>query len=195
MDENRFTNILSRAQQLMLDENFNRMVEQKAKGGTGNLGDSSIAAMEASVFGYANENSTPVQAVQPVQPQMIAEQTNVKGIEGLPEYLRESFTKTPPLTGDRMEAITKELQQPKVQQQVPQRQVVTETVIPNGNGIDYSLLKVIIDESISRHLNTLNESTGPTMKGMRFINGNTFQFVDNKGNLYEGVLKLKKKAK
>lgn len=192
MDENKFTNILSRAQQLMLDENFNRMVEQKAKGGSGNLGDSSIAAMEASVFGYSNENSTPVQMVQP---QMIAEQSNVKGLEGLPEYLRESFTKTPPLTGDRVAAITKELQQPQVQQQVPQRQVVTETVIPNGNGVDYSLLKAIIDESISRHLNTLNESTGPTMKGMRFINGNTFQFVDNKGNLYEAVLKLKKKAK
>ena len=78
MDENKFTNILSRAQQLMLDENFNRIVEQKSKalgGSGGGMGNSDISALEASVFGFSNSEPTqPVQMIQPSQPQMIAEQ-------------------------------------------------------------------------------------------------------------------------
>ena len=125
---------------------------------------------------------------------MISEQN--KGVEALPEFMRESFIKTPPITGDRLDMITEDMKTQNVYQQLPQRQVVPETVMPHtGGGIDYSLIKTIIDESVSRQLKSLNESTGPTMRGMRFINGNAFQFVDNKGNLYEAVLKLKKRAK
>ena len=185
MDENKFTSILSRAQHLMLDENFNRQVEQKANAfsGKGGGGGEDLRYLESQAFG--EQASQPIQIIEQQQPQ-------VKGLEALPEYMRESFEKMPPITGDRLDMLTKNM--PKAQQVQP-KQVVTETVIPTSSGIDYSLIKTIIDESVSRHLNTLNESAGPTMKGMRFINGNTFQFIDNKGNLYEGVLKLKKKAK
>ena len=189
MDEAKFTNILSKAQSLMLDENFNRLVEQKGNAYAGrrsNGADADIASMESTIFGGAAQTDTQTQPVQ-----VLSEQTgSVKGVDALPEYMRESFIKTPPLTGDnsRLDSLTKDLQQ------VQQRQVLKETVIPTSNGIDYSLIKAIIDESVSRHMKTINESSAPAMKGMRFINGNTFQFIDAKGNLYEGVLKLKKKA-
>ena len=193
MDEAKFTNILSKAQSLMLDENFNRLVEQKGNAFAGrrsNGADADIASMESTIFGGAAQTDTQTQPVQ-----VLSEQTgSVKGVDALPEYMRESFIKTPPLTGDnsRLDSLTKDLQQNV--QQVQQRQVLKETVIPTSNVIYYSLIKAIIDESVSRHMKTINESTAPAMKGMRFINGNTFQFIDAKGNLYEGVLKLKKKA-
>ena len=40
---------------------------------------------------------------------------------------------------------------------------------------------------------TVNESIG-TLKGMKMCGGNKIQFMDSKGNVYEGILTLKKKA-
>lgn len=92
-------------------------------------------------------------------------------------------------------------------QTIPQeqhRQTINEnlTIAPisapvSSNGIDYGVIKALIDESIKRNLSELkteiiNENTS-NIKTMRIINGNKIQVLDNQGNLYEGILTFKKK--
>jgi hypothetical protein len=70
---------------------------------------------------------------------------------------------------------------------------------PQTGGVDYSLIKLIVKECVKESLaemkgSMLTESSSPSFRGMRIADGNKFQFIDSKGNLYEGVLKLKKMA-
>lgn len=83
---------------------------------------------------------------------------------------------------------TRQIQQP-MQQQYQQSS--------NVGGIDYNYIKYLINESITEALKRqpLNEGNNLTnCLGMRMLPGNKFQFMDTKGNLYEGVLTLKKRA-
>ena len=64
----------------------------------------------------------------------------------------------------------------------------------NNNGIDYTIIKAIVEECIKRNMeeikqNILSEST---LKTVKLANGNKIQLVDNKGNLYESTLTFKK---
>ena len=82
-------------------------------------------------------------------------------------------------------------------EQVSEPRRVSMPVTGNVGGIDYSLIKAIIDESVRRQFEEmkkgmLNENF---VRGMRVARGNKIQFLDSAGNLYEGVLTLKKKAK
>ena len=57
-------------------------------------------------------------------------------------------------------------------------------------------LKYLVEEAAKNALsqNMINESKeGNNMLGMKMCEGNKIQFMDSKGNIYEGVLKLKKK--
>jgi hypothetical protein len=53
----------------------------------------------------------------------------------------------------------------------------------------------MIEEAVKNALsqNKLNESVNNNILGMKMCEGNKIQFMDSKGNIYEGVLKLKKK--
>jgi hypothetical protein len=64
-----------------------------------------------------------------------------------------------------------------------------------GNGIDYNYIKYMIEEGIKNALikQPINENTSNNLIGLKIAEGNKIQFMDNKGNIYEGVLKLKKK--
>lgn len=177
---NKLENVLSKAQELMLNEEFNQKVEGIAAnygGGSNRANTQDLSSFEQMAFGssYSNDNTN--------------QQYN--NTNRLPQSIRESFEKTPPLTGQdvsQMGLIEKKLSlrnQNNNVYQAPQSSL--------NNGIDYSLIKTIIDESISRNLsqNKLNENV---IRGMKISNGNKIQVIDSKGNLYEGILKLKKKA-
>lgn len=205
-------NAIARAQRLMLNEDWNRQVElgaaaQRGKsinGGGGN----DLSAFEAQAFGYSSsptdntyeKNSIPQEAYNrkstPVgyeNVQIIQETKRVdKSKSKMPKEVLESFEKVPSMTqvdtggyqqvpASYFEGIPKTITEQSQQTTVP------------SMGIDYKYIKYLIDESIKEHLSsTLNESVG--IKGLRISNGNIIQFLDSKGNLYEGKLTLKKKA-
>lgn len=207
----------------MLDESFNRQVEAAAAAHRGDKmpGMNDFSAAEAELFGYSSapsgyeKNALPenvnyntkqvgyegVQIIQPVQEKR--DMSNSK----LPKVILESFEKTPsPVDAFDMGVIDtsqlnnlnfapqKPAQKQKINEAVPQR--VNAQPMPQAAGIDYNYLKYIINECIKENMSgMLNENAGMSnMKAMRIAAGNTFQFIDAKGNLWEGQLKLKKKA-
>lgn len=172
MDNKIFNNALSRAADLMNNPEFIAKVEGAAN-------------KERIKNGYVSKNTTFVnENVNTYVPQ--------QNTSSLPEAIRRSFDMTPPITYENTP-----------------NNIVTENIIPNNNilrqqvsavgMVDYSLIKSLIDESISRHLSEIkdkiiNESANG-LRAFKFSDGNKVQFLDNKGNLYEGELKLKKKKK
>lgn len=191
MDGNKFEHIMANAQRLMLDEEFNRKVESKAASFAGRKsgGVSDVSSLERQAFGSSYEEK-PIQMIQ-VEDNGLDD----KRFSKLPAAIRESFSKTPPLTGQDNSVMGRMTSNLSINEQSiePKR---TSTPIGNGSGIDYSLIKAIIDESVRRNLEEmrnglLNENV---IRGMKIAKGNKIQFLDSAGNLYEGVLTLKKKA-
>jgi len=215
-------NVLARAQRMMLDENWNAQVEMGAAAqragslnGSKNTGND-LAAFEAHAFGSVSTpavgvNFTPIpeeakrqkaramitDSGKPIQ--MLSESTQQRNIRNsqLPKNVIESFAAQPPLSGDDDYSMPPASYYP--QSASPQRQVVVEQQyqpqIQQPAGIDYNALKYIINECIKENMKSINESTNMTdFRGMRIGNGSVIQFVDSKGNLYEGKLVLKKKA-
>jgi len=212
-------NVIARAQRMMLDENFQRDVERAAKahsGGVtrGNIGGNDLADLDAAIFGVSSApqgadiyQKVPLQengqyrqqnyggnydGVQIVQE--VREQRNPRNSK-VPAIIQESFEKVPyqgdafDISGGALSGLMLEQtpQQP-VRQPQPQAQ--------NYGGINTDLLKYIVNEAVKDALKgSLNESVnGVAGKGFRFAPGNVIQFIDAKGNLYEGKLTLKKKA-
>ena len=200
-DERSFLNSLARAQQLISDPKFNRDVERRAGGarkklGEGAYGDAEIANFDAMVFG----TSTP-------QPRsVVTEQVQVPPRDlsksKLPKEVLESFAENPTpeayfndgtskvgglaaLMGGGQQQINESVYQQPSQHYVP---------TPQGGAIDYNYIKYLIKEAVSEALKgNLNESAGLSgMRGMRLGEGNTIQFLDKKGNVYEGKLVLRK---
>ena len=65
-----------------------------------------------------------------------------------------------------------------------------------GGGIDYNAIQNMINEAVSKQLGgKVNETTdGNMLKGLKICKGNKIQFIDSKGNVFEAILTLKKKA-
>lgn len=188
----------------MLDENFNKQVENHARQSQGK------PALDNAIGNTSNFNMQEALS-QPKTTQALSNDEQEKeeafntNLSKLPKVLQESFKKQKPLTGESMESkIIAEVQKNLVVEDVPtqssaqfvNRGQVAPSISPQ---VDYSLIKTIIDESVKRNLEEikktmLNESViAPTFRGMKIADGNKIQFLDSKGNLYEGVLKLKKK--
>lgn len=180
VSQNKMQSILGKAQKMMLDENFNRQVEmaaslqrpQSMNGGGGN----DLSALEAQAFGYSMPSTLTEQQKNEIR-------------------MRMETTPQVPQLSTVSESIANSLALNTHQYQQPVQYG------NSGGGIDYSLISKLIDESISRHLSemkktVLNESSGAgnNFIGMKFCDGNKVQFVDAKGNLFEGVFKLKKKS-
>ena len=74
------------------------------------------------------------------------------------------------------------------------RRVVTESVSQGGPGIDYALIKTIINECLETKLNEMAQrgllNEGTTLTGIGLKNGN-IKLVDNKGNVFEAKLEYK----
>lgn len=166
---------IARAQQLMNDPHFNALVESKASSYSGSLskgGNGGLSSLEAQAgFSAPSTNRT------------IAEDIKVNSNEKImPTFVNNNSSAYIP------SAVKRDLigeQQPSYSQQ-------QYTAPQQHGGIDYSIIKAIVNECIKENLKeSLNEST---VRGFKVANGNKIQFVDTKGNLYEGTLTLKKKA-
>lgn len=184
---------LSRARELM-SENYMQKMNKIAKlnnpVGTGvGSGISNEQSIFEQALGYSSSSSGAVQTrEQKQQKRSLASQA-----------LMESFTQTPPLSGDSfpapqnyhpsVEMIT-EQQRPQ-QGYVPQAQVVqAPAYIPQSGAIDYSIIKMLINEAIKENLDTLKKSliSENTLHAVRMPGGNKIQFLDKAGNVYEGNL-------
>jgi hypothetical protein len=201
MDGDKFIEIMANAQKLMLDEGFNQRVESKAASFagranvSGGISNAELANYEQMAFGHTQlTESKPIQMIQAPQSKSMDDKRYAK----LPQAIRESFTKQPPMSGDGIDntplgratdrlTVNEQAYRQPVQQQM--RQTVT-------GGVDYSLIKSIIDESIRRNMEEIKKSmlNESTVRGVRITKGNKIQLLDTVGNLYEGVLALKKKA-
>lgn len=213
-------NVLAKAQKMMLDENWNRQVEigaaaQRAGSinGGGNKYDPSLAAMEEMAFGSSsmrpdtgyNRNPIPQNVrirqssyndgtpVQIIQEQHAPRSTNSK----LPKEILESFEQMPSPIDDSYGMTPGSVLDTLNLPQINEQQYQMQQPQPRQGGIDYAYIKYLIDESIKSHMGgMLNENASLTnFKGMRLAQGGVIQFIDTKGNLFEGKLVLKKKAK
>lgn len=215
-------NVIARAQRMMLDENFQRDVERAARahgaGARNSGGGNDLADLDAAIFGVSSTpqgadiyQKVPLQEGggyrQPQQNyggnydgvqivQEVREPRNTRNSK-LPAAIVESFEKVPfqgdafDVSGGALSGLMLE-QTPHTQRPAQPQQVQPQ----NYGGINGDYLKFIVNEAVKEALKgTLNESIGGnTMKGFRIVQGNIIQFIDSKGNLYEGQLKLKKKA-
>lgn len=194
MNQVNFQNSLARAQELMLSEEFNAKVESKA-GNARKKGNSSndLALFEAQAFGYSPSQEQTYEQVPTVSTKRPIEQI------GLPNAILESFKKMPPMSGDENNGNTMGLLNEIANSigAAPQRQmsqVPRNTINEQQTAatIDYSLIKTIVEECFRQYeKKQLNEGV---VRGFKIGTGNKVQFVDSKGNLYEGVLTLKKRA-
>ena len=185
MDENYVNSAIARAAALMNDDHFNALVESKASrtsriakknkgmlGGSG--GGSDLSAFEAAAgFGGGSRKRVNEDVMPTVDP----------------EVIRESFRKTPAMSGGMgMVSIPKSYTETQQRQVIQEQQYVQQPqyqAMPQG--VDYNYLKFIINECIKENLNQLNESAN--LSSLKMAGGNKIQFVDSKGNVYEGILK------
>lgn len=212
-------NVIARAQRLMLDENFQRDVERAASaqrgkgiGGGGN----DFSDVEAALFGVSSAPSgTDIYSKTPINENYRARQMGGNNYDGvqivqevhekrdprttkLPAAIVDSFEKVPfqgdafDISGGALSGLLLE-QQPQRQ---PQPQVQQQPQANYGTG-NLDLIKYVVSEAVKEAMKgQLNESVSANgMKGFRIAPGNIIQFIDSKGNLYEGKLVLKKKAK
>lgn len=199
-DERSFLNSLARAQQLISDPKFNRDVERRAKGGRKGInesayGDDEIANFDAMVFGVGTSAQPQQQVRVPQQPR---DMRNSK----LPKEVLESFAETPTPEAyfddgvSRVGSIVNNSMQPINEVAYGQQRQYTPQYAPQqGGGIDYNYIKYLIKEAIAESGRNLNEGANLSgMRGMCLGEGNTIQFLDKKGNVYEGKLVLKKRG-
>jgi hypothetical protein len=112
----------------------------------------------------------------------------------LPKAIMESMMSNPidtsSLDPNGMNVIMRE-----VEKQIPtkQSQVIKEEKIISASsvGVDYALIKQIVEECIDRKFKTLTENN---LKGIRLKEGK-IALVDNSGNVFQATLEYKGKSK
>lgn len=125
----------------------------------------------------------------------------MKGKSKLPKEILESMTSNP--IGQQnlnyTPSILDEMKGAKELQQQVKRQAIREQAMPqsqNASGVDYSLIKTIVEESVKKYASSLKKSMLTEGKDNGLNNvaamkiGKTFSFIDSKGNLYEAQLKF-----
>lgn len=119
----------------------------------------------------------------------------------MPQEIVEAMRKSAKERQQYSESIIGKINPEKIKKQKPviaEEKVTqnTQTSSSNyGGGIDYSLIKTIIDESVRKHIsslkkNVLTESKGSSLELMT-QQGNTFRFVTSDGKIFEGKLTYK----
>lgn len=172
--------IIANAQKLMINEDFWSKVESVESSRTTNGG--KVKGSCAEVF----RNNSDVQ-------QMQTETSIRRKKTGNP--VLDSFIDKPPMTGEYNPYLLNETfvnQQQNTQQPIIQERVIQQ---PTNTQVDYNYIKYLVEEAVKNVLsqNMINESKNSDLLGMKMCEGNKIQFMDSKGNIYEGVLKLKKK--
>lgn len=186
----------------------------------GKSGGNDLAALEALAFGGV---STPTTQYTPIpegyntpkgamitddgKPIQILQEERTpinKGNTKIPKAILESYKKTPSPIMDGMSMMAPPASYYQPSTTVPRQQVVEQytpqpqyTPQSQAGGIDYNYIKYMIEEAVNNCMRgQLNEGMNLSeLKGMRIGPGSVIQLLDTKGNLYEGKLTLKKKAK
>lgn len=147
---------------------------------------------------YYNEQSEGYSSMDVMAP-TVQHQTN------LPPEIVKSFASTPymgkimtqdKITGSVLDNINEEMLRPRPS--VVKKPNPTPTTVVNG-GIDYTIIKALIDESIKRNLQEmktqlLTENTDRPITTRFYANNNKIQVIDG-DNVYEGKVEYKGKLK
>ena len=168
------------AQALMLNEEFNRKV------------DNVIAAKSQGKKSVASQFSIPATMMQGAQPVKQTSQEQMIGESKLPQAILDSYKEMNSPLSEFSEIPASYFNGNTLQGQL------NEAVSQNTqNAIAGNDLVALIDRCIAKHIAALRDEikSEATMKAFRFTDGNKVQFLDRNGNIYEGVLTLKKKKK
>ena len=173
---------------------------KSGKGGA--MGSSDISALDAQVFGYSTPSKQTPSMQGKSEPRQFAS-----------DVLRESFSQTPPISGDNFPGAQNMGNTPsgyvpgatllREQRIAPQQAYVQQPTyvqqpaqyMPQTSGIDYNMIKYLVSEAVKESLGEIKQSllNESALKAINMPGGNKIQFLDNKGNLYEAQLTLKKK--
>ena len=206
MDASKLKDVLNRAQRLtQMDAN-------------GELNEIARNAKDKGKMEYANDNIQLLQENQVPQQQMQQQAmpriTHTAQRNGLPKEIFESFAQNPIDTSSLgtstsiLDQIGITKQQPtQVQQRVvtesnqPVKHIVREQSSSVNGGIDYSLIRMIVEESVKKSVAALSKKLISENKSgrndeLRAIHiGDKFSFVTENGDLYEAKLIFKKNIK
>lgn len=176
-------NSLNRARNLINDSNFNRVVELNSKNRKINFDDTP----------YIMDNNVDNISTNERKNNISLSEDNFKASK-LPKEILNEIQKNP-LIIDNSASIIDELIEPVEIKKVPITNNIREN---NTSGIDYTIIKAIVDESVKRNLNEIFNNMLSESKNNNYIQllrigkGNKIQVLDSKGNLYESILSLKK---
>lgn len=168
------------AQALMLNEEFNRKV------------DNVIAAKSKGKKSVASQFSIPATMMQGAQPvQQISQEQMIRESK-LPQAILDSYKEMNSPLSEFSEIPASYFNGNTLQGQL--NEAVSQNTQKAIAGND---LVALIDRCIAKHISALRDEikSEATMKAFRFTDGNKVQFLDRNGNIYEGVLTLKKKKK
>ena len=191
-------NALQRAQFLMNSEEFNNRVDaysrtakRSGRGGMASAALPNEALLEQQLFGVPAASSPTPQvnpaSYMPTQPT----EADFDRHPGLPREIIESYKKNPSPLTDLSPAVYEQMRGMLNEAPSASSPASAPSAHAGGEGVNYELIKYIVKECLKEQ-NTINEGAG-IVKGMRVANGGVIQFIDTKGNLYEGKLVLKKK--
>lgn len=197
----KFEEIMTQASRLMNDERFNSIVNKRGSLYNSNNSTINEQALENRLFGFSDGEECASNKSQGINEGETIESDefnfNSDGARKMPKAILESFRNNPINFSQSLEGEDEIAKVAKKINGMQQKQQLNENILrktENTNGIDYSIIKSIVSECIDSKLKMLNESASGAMRGFRITDGNKIQFIDQRGNLYEGVLKLKRKA-
>lgn len=201
MNASQVDSAIARASRLMNDDYMSyldKRAKQQRNGSTASGKVNDLSMLEEQAFGYSQPQQVPVQP-----------QTQPQTAQFKSSALRESFSKMPPISDNTFpsdanyqpgisllrEQVAPQqqyVQQPQYVQPIQQAPQVQQ--IPVG-GIDYNMIKYIVNEAVKENIEAMKKSllNENALRGISMPGGGKIQFLDTKGNLYEGQLSLKKK--
>ena len=204
MDASKLKDVLNRAKRItQMDVNgqLNEVANRARENGKMEYQDDNIQ--------YLQENQVPkAQTVQSMPNTIHAPKRN-----GIPKEIFESFSKnqidTSPLSTstsilDQIGITKKSAPVVNVamnENKQPVRNVVSEQNISSNTGVDYSLIRMIVEDAVKKSMASLSkkmltESKKSLNEQVKIINiGDKFSFVTDNGDLYEAKLVFKKNIK
>ena len=195
MDKSIVGQALKNAKRLMNNEEFNRKVNGYVNEGAG-------------ADGYMPSSPRQQSVEEPYDPldysQMASAGINTK----LPKNILESMINNPInvtpanagfgsiLDGVDTDELERQTPAARPRRKLNEASPVQQMPVMQPAGFDSNYLKFLVKEAVKECMNEmktelLNETT---VRGFKVGNGNKLMLIDNKGNLYEGEMKLKKKA-
>nr|DAL46836.1 MAG TPA_asm: hypothetical protein [Caudoviricetes sp.] len=168
------------AQALMLNEEFNRKV------------DNVIAAKSQGKKSVASQFAIPTTMMHNAQPVQQKSPEQMIGESKLPQAILDSYKEMNNPLNDFSEIPASYFNGNTAQS--PLNEAMSQNAQQTIAGND---IVALIDRCIAKHIAALRDEikSEATIKAFRFTDGNKVQFLDRNGNIYEGVLTLKKKKK